>query len=534
MSSYLPLIIVAIIALIVRSSNLGSCNRPCRTAACNLPCLHFSHGRLTNYTPRVQCPRPPSLTLCLVHTSYEFRRMAPSCSIDVPETLTLPVSRPRPHDLEPWTAENITSAMQGSFRNVTFWRMLRPDTRRLRAFVPSQPRSDGWASAIRASQHPLHCKRFLLLEDDMLGSGFGFDGRLMSLAMLIAVAEQRVMLHAPAANATRPYQHFSHVTSGRWCDRPPYTLDCFWKPLSHCQAPAGGVGKTGLKQVEPFRVIRGRTFPRFEGRYWPLAAPVVRLKLSWLHESQLYAGFYSPAAEAATRYIFRPRAWVRQQAECITKWSGLHHRSFIAVFLRRSEEKAAELKSQLPPSAHYEEVTRRAVRALGLQAVFVQSASQMALEDFSRFANRQQLNMTYTQGHPRSEHDTEGGRYAHLAMWHGVVAAINMHIASQAAAFIGLQESMWTLLSVILQRPVAGSGNSWSLSSRCGPRGTRTSITLTPATPVARHMLESDAKLTLPGHLDLQDQDFGDGSATAIPCRFSAKTRCPVVYACGA
>ena len=457
-----------------------------------------------------------------------FAAMAP-CSIDVPETLSLP-ARPRPHDLEPWAAENITSAMQGSFRNVTFWRMHRHNTRRLRPFVPAEPRSDGWASAIQASQHPLHCERFLLLEDDMLGSGFGFDARLMSLAMLIAVGEQRVMLHSPAANSTRPYQHFPNVTSGRWCDRPPYTLDCFWEPLSHCQPPVTGVGKRDVKEVHPIPVVRGRTFPIFGGRYWPLAAPVVRLKLSWLHESQMYVGFYSPAQDAATRYIFRPRPWVRQRAECIMTLHGLRPRRFIAVFLRRSEEKAAELGSQLPPSAHYEEVTRRAVRALGLRTVFVQSASQMALDDFSEFANRQHLNMTYTQGHPRSEHDTEGGRYAHLATWHGVVAAINMFIASQAAAFIGLQESMWTLLSVSLQGSMPGSGNTWSLSSRCGLPGSsqsRTSITLTPATQTARRMLEIDAMLTLPGHLDRWDQST-EGSASSVPCRFSTVVHCPV------
>ena len=64
-------------------------------------------------------------------------------------------------------------------------------------------------------------------------------------------------------------------------------------------------------------------------------------------------------------------------------------------------------------------------------------------------AEREGLRVSYTDN-PRSVRDTEGGREASVAMWHGVVAAVNLHVGRQAAAFIGLKDSAWTQMSLRL------------------------------------------------------------------------------------
>ena len=75
----------------------------------------------------------------------------------------------------------------------------------------------------------------------------------------------------------------------------------------------------------------------------------------------------------------------------------------------------------------------------------------------------------------RSVRDTEGGREQRVAMTHGVVAAVNLHIASQSAITVGLGMSMWTLLMQIMhqdeRRPV---GMEHDTHARC--RGSREHI----------------------------------------------------------
>ena len=55
------------------------------------------------------------------------------------------------------------------------------------------------------------------------------------------------------------------------------------------------------------------------------------------------------------------------------------------------------------------------------------------------------LRVVHTQNR-RAEKDTEGGRYEDWGMEHGKVAAVNLHVAGQAAAFVSLYESSWTTL----------------------------------------------------------------------------------------
>ena len=114
-----------------------------------------------------------------------------------------------------------------------------PALSKLGRFEPTGRRADGWSAAIYASQHPAVCERYLLVEDDLIGTGFGIDAKYFSATLLMAVYQQRVLLHVPAIGA-HPYKYFPNTTAGRWCDRPPFTLDCMWEPLSHCDPPPPG------------------------------------------------------------------------------------------------------------------------------------------------------------------------------------------------------------------------------------------------------------------------------------------------------
>ena len=58
--------------------------------------------------------------------------------------------------------------------------------------------------------------------------GLGMTARVLMSALLWAVRIDRVLVEAPLANVSR----------ARWCDRPPYTLQCFVQPWSHCRPPA--------------------------------------------------------------------------------------------------------------------------------------------------------------------------------------------------------------------------------------------------------------------------------------------------------
>lgn len=71
---------------------------------------------------------------------------------------------------------------------------------------------------------PNRCERALLIFDDAIGTGLGYTSRLLFVALLVAVKERRVLMPVP------------HKLN-RWCSRPPFTLNCFYEPWTHCQMP---------------------------------------------------------------------------------------------------------------------------------------------------------------------------------------------------------------------------------------------------------------------------------------------------------
>ena len=56
-------------------------------------------------------------------------------------------------------------------------------------------------------------------------------------------------------------------------------------------------------------------------------------------------------------------------------------------------------------------------------------------------------------------------------MWHGVIAAVNLHISSHAAVFVGLGGSMWTSLSGKMLLPSAAAAHEWVSIGCNGTRG---------------------------------------------------------------
>ena len=98
-------------------------------------------------------------------------------------------------------------------------------------FIPTSKRNDGWLPLLHASQHPVKCSRYLLIEDDLSRTGVGFTGRLLASALLYAVRHGRVLLESPVRNK------ITGEPAGRWCDRHPYTLQCVYEPWSHCVLP---------------------------------------------------------------------------------------------------------------------------------------------------------------------------------------------------------------------------------------------------------------------------------------------------------
>ena len=359
------------------------------------------------------------------------------CPLEVPANLTQAHIR-RPRLDVTWNQLNISQATAGKPAHS-------PNRKGVQdyIFAPSYMRPDGWESVIHASQHPARCTRFLLVEDDMRSSGFGFDAKFLSLLLLIAVRQNRVMLHIPAVG-TQPYRHWSNTTrlSGRWCDRPPWTYDCMWRPLSHCVAPPNRSADV---------VPRGR----FPWGTWDAAADVVRTRISWVYGAKtLWQHVRSYAGSGATRYLFRPRPWVTHLAECLMASKGLVPRQYLSVFLRISPEKEREQGMALPPVATYTNLTKALASAFGVTRVHAQTANPDSMREYAAMARAMGVEVAYTDNE-RSVRDTEGGREQRVAMTHGVVAAVNLHLASQAAISIGLGSSMWTLLMGAMLQPSA-------------------------------------------------------------------------------
>jgi len=354
-------------------------------------------------------------------------------------------------------------------------------------FVPAAIRpDDGWLPVIRTLQHPERCSQYMLIEDDMSRAGLGFTGRLLASALLLAIRHGRVLLEVPQVNET------SRTPFGRWCDQPPYTLQCAFEPWTNCPLPPSDrdvvVFETEcncLRSGRPFehassctrnvekshhhakmraaeefgRASSGTPRPpqEFHDRGRCLLhhkAAVMRVKLSsiyrmrFLYESPGDAAF--SVLRAAQRYLFEPRPWVRALARCVQRQFGLRSGGFVSVHIRDSPEKRAEAArafKRMPPVSAYIRLTQLVLNATGLRQVLLQTASPRALGTFLAWAATANVSVSYTDN-PREEGDSWGGWKADDHSTPTAVAAVNLHLASRAAVLISPSPSLslWTTL----------------------------------------------------------------------------------------
>lgn len=294
--------------------------------------------------------------------------------------------------------------------------------------------SDGWRSAIYASQFRASCDRYLLIEDDLTKAGLGFTAKLWGIAMLIAMKDNRVLMEV------RMVKHGNKTRSDgferpRWCDRAPFTLQCAYLPWTHCPLPP-----------ENATVIRPGGRPLAVAR-WPQREPYVITGLGRIHrQGMFWYGSRSNAAREAGRFLFRPRPWVTNIADCVMRGAGLTPRTFINVHVRHSVEKTKEGKGlgvSLPTISAYEPLALGLSQDLDTKRVFLQTASPDALAQFATFAASNGLELSFTNN-TRSEHDAWGGWKGGVEMEQAAVAAVNAHIGSLSAASVSPELSLWT------------------------------------------------------------------------------------------
>ena len=292
-------------------------------------------------------------------------------------------------------------------------------------------------AVIRANQFPADptaCSRTLVLYDDALTAGLGYTARLISLALLVAVQEKRVLVMV------------KHGTA-RWCARPPYTLGCYYEPITHCPMPDGHLNMTKWS-------TRGSSQGLDKRR--ETSAPAVRISTSQIHRSTFWYKFHPPQElHAATHeLLFRPRAWVENAATCVMRAASLESGSFAVVHARFSAEKKKERGNKLPQLAEYLKPTVALLSKANATRLFLQTSTPDAIDLFEKWSVERHWHLSYTQN-ARSAHDlwmvgkgTERGKapeYAASGERISVVAqSVNALIASRSRHFLSPSSSMWT------------------------------------------------------------------------------------------
>ena len=335
----------------------------------------------------------------------------------------------------------------------------------LAMFKPERQSPDGWYGALFASQFREKCGRFLILEDDMNLAGFGWTAKMVGVALLIAFRTNRVLLERAVdpswQHTTREGEHRKarkHGLAPRWCGRPPYTLQCWYKPWTHCQPPTVGVVETPPGDFKDWQQHTERH------------GEVVRVKLSWVQQSRNMAWGHSsePAQVAllsAIRFLFRPRPWVQAISRCVMRGAGMRASNWLSVHVRNSPEKDQELRKRGGAS---ESLKSQFTMLLGLAStlqthrVLLQTASPSQLLAYETFGRANRLSLSFTNN-TREEHDNWGG-WKHGSEAYtspgvtaflskdseayttspATVGAVNAHLGSMAPVFMSPATSAWT------------------------------------------------------------------------------------------
>lgn len=319
-------------------------------------------------------------------------------------------------------------------------------------FTPKTPRRDGWLSALRASQNPNECSRYLLIDDDMHRSGLGFTARMLASVLLYAVRHRRVLLEVPHRNKT------TGKVAGRWCDRPPHTLQCAFEPWSSCALPDATLPVVAFEKVCQCPENIGKCHEhkmrclKNDVESKPVVSMNLRdfFKLKGLWERPGESAF--EVLQAAHRLLFFPRLWVRDLAACVMERYGLKRAKFMSVHVRISPEKEKESRGagkRMPKEVGYRQLTRLAAVASGLRHVHLQTSNPIVLSSLVAWSEGSAGNFSFAYTtNPRQEGDAWGGwstQQGSSSSTELTVAAVNFYIATQAAIFISPVTSIWTI-----------------------------------------------------------------------------------------
>ena len=96
------------------------------------------------------------------------------------------------------------------------------------------PTLDTWprmlrAAAIVANQFGTRCDRLLLVHDNLGGAGLGWSSNYWAIALAAAVQAGRVLHAVPSPSSA------NSSLATRWCDRPPFTLECYYLRWNDCE-----------------------------------------------------------------------------------------------------------------------------------------------------------------------------------------------------------------------------------------------------------------------------------------------------------
>ena len=205
----------------------------------------------------------------------------------------------RPDSILPWSESNMSGLAHSNS-------ML---------FSPTEISADGWYNAMRASQFPSECRRYMLLEDDLDTAGVGWTASMLSVALALAVRDGRVLIeqqvnsswgHRTAEQRVRNKR--GHGLRPRWCTRPPFTLQCFYRPWTHCAAPSEAEMAAAAVPGEPNKYRRDTAH-----------ANVVKVKLSWIADSGARSGW---ARRRSGRPPAAPSGCSSSRARGRSSWHG--------------------------------------------------------------------------------------------------------------------------------------------------------------------------------------------------------------------
>ena len=309
-------------------------------------------------------------------------------------------------------------------------------------------------AALWASQFRNDCSRLLLFEDDMSGCGLGFTSALIENLLLYAVAQNRVLIEVPVNSSWHNVRGHMPFNEGR-------------KPCSAEPAVVRRRPRHAPVLLLPPHALRGAAYPYAHGATFG----------SWREHPQQQPDQRGGARVAVQAHVVlqNPRnRRIRERCEArggtlsvAASRVGAPHRrvrdaaqhdlqprrdaqpaNFVSIFIRESAEKDRELRKYnhgIVPRAAWPSVSQRVAEQLGVRRVFLQTSSASAAVAYTNATTPLGLVVSFTENR-RSEHDEWGGwsNSTNAIIQQGTIAAVNLYIASQAAALASPSMTSWT------------------------------------------------------------------------------------------